>query len=56
MRKIKLAAVILTLGVVFAPPELRSAAAGTRALFPVQKQGKYGFIDRTGKFIWPSSP
>jgi len=49
LRRITLAEAILALVVILAVPVLWGAAAETRALFPVQKQGKYGFIDRTGK-------
>jgi hypothetical protein len=49
LRKIKLAVVILTLGVVCAALDQRRATAEKRVLFQVKKQGKYGCIDRNGK-------
>ena len=56
MRRVTLAVAILALGVMIAAPALWAEAGETEALFPVQKQGKYGFIDLTGQFIWPRSP
>ena len=53
MRRVTLAVAILALGVMVAAPALWAEAGETKALFPVQKQGKYGYIDRIGKFIWP---
>jgi hypothetical protein len=51
LRKIPLIAAILALGVILAAPALGAEAGDTKALFPVMKQGKYGFIDRTGNLV-----
>ncbi len=51
MRRLIVAVVILTLGLVGAASAQRSVVAETGALFPARQQGKYGFIDRTGKIV-----
>ncbi len=55
MRIVTLAVILLTLRVLLAAPasgaETGETKAETKALFPVIKQGRYGFIDRTGKIV-----
>jgi hypothetical protein len=50
-RRIKLAAAILTLGVVCAAPALGAEGGDTEARFPVRKQVKFGFINQTGAMV-----